>query len=213
MVENKHCFYDDSDDDTPEAADNHQFGKQEDTPPSQGREPKQEGGTPTVADEEENIEASLEKRITKASGVASAILGFLIGGPLVGILAGVGIAHAATQQGPMGDIARALGELAIEAKEKWHQLDSKHNIKEASKAAAKQALERAIDLDRRYEVMLNLQKYLILGFNMTLEWIQRHQLVERGVRCFYSAIACATAWVSDEATSRRHRSSENSSNT
>jgi len=62
------------------------------------------------------------------AAVAGGVLGFLIGGPVFGVLLGLGSGFASTRQGAAGDIARATGDVAVTVKEKATEINQEHHM-------------------------------------------------------------------------------------
>jgi hypothetical protein len=63
-----------------------------------------------------------------SAGVASGVMGLLMAGPFFGLLLGFGTAFAFDKDGTAGDAARAIGDVALVAKNKAVEVDAKHNL-------------------------------------------------------------------------------------
>jgi hypothetical protein len=87
--------------------------------------------------EEESVRS--QKR---GAGVLCGVLGCLIGGPILGVVAAVGGVHATQKDGCIGDSARAFGDVALTVKNKARDIDEKHDIKAIAKAASKEIYTR-----------------------------------------------------------------------
>ena len=99
------------------------------------------------------------------AGVASGVIGMLVGGPFLGMLLGFGAAYASTNtDGAVGDAARAVGDVALVAKEKAKQVDAKHNLVTKSKIAANEAWERAKQVDRKHNVLAKSKDFVVFSW-------------------------------------------------
>ena len=99
------------------------------------------------------------------AGVASGVIGMLVGGPFLGLLLGFGAAYASTKtDGPVGDAARAVGDVALVAKAKAQEVDAKHNLVTKTKVAAKEAWERAKQVDRKHNVLAKSKEFVVFSW-------------------------------------------------
>jgi hypothetical protein len=115
----------------------------------------------------------------RGAGVAAGVVGFVFGGPVVAILLGFGAAYATNTKGATGDVARALGEVALVAKEKAREVDEKHNLVDKTKVAAIECLERIKDADRKHHFVKTMKKMVVWTFKSTIKFAKRRQLSER----------------------------------
>lgn len=153
MVEHKHCVYDEAnppmvhatfanDEDMmnvtaepsapPEDLDHHNHNTNHDTTPTTTTTTRRQPDQQTMRNNPEH-----DRMV--ASGTAGAVVGLLIGGPFLAAIAGFGSAYATQKEGVAGDATRALGEVALTAKEKARELNSKHHIVDKSKQVAGEA--------------------------------------------------------------------------
>jgi hypothetical protein len=145
-------------------------------PPSQSSPQAQE----ERSDNDESFVAPQERERTVGAGAAGAVLGLLLGGPFFALVLGFGSAYYCKQQGVTGDTARALGDVALVARDKARQVNQKHHIVDRSKVAATDAIHRIQEADRNHEFKTKLQEYSKYCWKSTLEFAQRHRLVDRG---------------------------------
>ena len=130
---------------------------------------------PTIETEEERT------RIT-AAGVGSGVVGLLIGGPIGALILGFGGAYAAEKKdGVVGDTARAVGDVALSIKGKSKEIDEKHHVVDKSKELANKALEKAKQVDRDHKVLEKAKVFIIYSWTATVDFVRRHNLIERGV--------------------------------
>jgi hypothetical protein len=121
------------------------------------------------------------QNLTVGAGVAGGVVGLLIGGPILAILAGFGTAYATQQDGAAGDTARAVGQVALETKAKAQELDHKHNLVQKGQEAAADAWEKAKELDRKHNILERSQAFLVWSWQTILEQNRKHHLLERAV--------------------------------
>jgi hypothetical protein len=121
---------------------------------------------------EQQLANTPEKARMASSGTAGCILGCLIGGPLLAILAGFGFAYAAVnKEGPTGDIARACGDIALSTKEKVMELEEKHHIVHKTKRVTANAWENAKEIDSQYNVCEKTKTVIVTGGKAAVEFI------------------------------------------
>jgi len=131
----------------------------------------------------------LQSRRTGA-GVASGIVGFLLGGPILAAIMGFGAAYAVDQQGATGDVARAVGDLALQAKDRAKEIDQKHRIVDKSKVKVAEVWEKAQEADREHRILERTKDFLVRAFEVTTDFVKRHRLIERGVECVGKTLSC-----------------------
>jgi hypothetical protein len=131
-----------------------------------------------------------------AAGVAGGVVGTLLGGPLLGVVAGGAAAYYTEQEGAAGDISRALGEVATttgakvkELNEKHHLLEKskqvadeawdkvkdfevQHHLSEKSKRAAKEAWENAKKLNKEHKIMDKLAAFAFLCLEQIIKLVE-----------------------------------------
>ena len=104
--------------------------------------------------EEERVQ-----RLTVSAGVAGGIFGLLLGGPFLGLLAGFGTAYATKQQGATGECARAVGEVALEAKKKAQELNHRHDLVQKGQEQASKAWNKVKEVDREHNLLERTKKF------------------------------------------------------
>mmetsp|Transcript_558 Transcript_558/g.1344 ORF Transcript_558/g.1344 Transcript_558/m.1344 type:complete len:342 (+) Transcript_558:129-1154(+) len=135
----------------------------------------------SVRGEDEDEETENQRKLV-ASGAAGAVLGMLIGGPYVGIIAGFGSAYASTQpEGTSaGDIGRAMAEVALLTKQKAIQIDAKHRIVDKVRVKLAQGWEYAKHLDREHHLLERLKVFVVWSVKTAIELAKNNRLLERG---------------------------------
>jgi hypothetical protein len=141
---------------------------------------------PSVVEEE----SSLPRNIPKAAATGGAVVGMLLGGPFLSLFLGVGSHHYSKQEGAMGDCARALGEVAIVAKEKFQQVDDRHHLLDKGKEAASRTWDRVQQADREHKLQEKMGYFVSHCYAVTLDFIYRHNLIERATEKFKKFVHC-----------------------
>ncbi|GAX12417.1 hypothetical protein FisN_2Hh248 [Fistulifera solaris] len=158
-----------------------------------------------------------EQRLAKAAGIGSAVVGCLVGGPILAVVLGVGAKFACEQPNASGlrDTARAVGEVALLVHHKAKQLDEQYNIVEESQQAAANLWQRAKEADEKHHILEKTKQGLLKGYRATADYVHRHNLIER----FVLGVGSAVVWLGDKVAllmapnneSRRHESNNGSS--
>jgi hypothetical protein len=125
-----------------------------------------------------------EKTRMVASGVAGAVIGSLLMGPILGTIAGFGSAYATQKPGATGDIARAMGDVALTARDKAIVIDQEHRLVDQSKRALEDAWEQAKELDRKHRILDRIKDLALFSWRETMDFARRNMLLEKGVESF-----------------------------
>jgi len=107
-----------------------------------------------------------ERSRTIGAGVLGGVIGLAIGGPVFCAITGLGTmycARAPPNSSAAGDAARAMGDVALKARDKAIDIDNKHRVVDGSKKIATETLGRAIELNREY-LILEKNKRVCLGY-------------------------------------------------
>lgn len=134
-------------------------------------------------DQGENSCESKAAPTSMASGIAGVVVGTLLLGTIPGCLTGLYAAYATRQEGAVGDIARALGEVALVTRTKAIKIDKKHNIVARSKKAMIEAWEQAKELDKEHHILQKVKEFSLLSWAVALDFARRNKLFERAVNC------------------------------
>jgi len=106
-----------------------------------------------------------------SSGVAGAFLGTLLVGTIPGVIAGLYAAHVHDDEGPAGDISRALGEIATLIRHKVLLIEARHNVTSKAQIAIKQAFALAMELNRRHQIAFKMHRFAQFAWKMTLDYV------------------------------------------
>uniref|UniRef100_A0A7R9ZAN4 Uncharacterized protein n=1 Tax=Pseudictyota dubia TaxID=2749911 RepID=A0A7R9ZAN4_9STRA len=146
--------------------------------------------TPTIITEN-NLDRAVNKVITTTSddektmirsGVTAAVLGILLGGPLLSAFLGFTAAYASQKENDRaGRYARSLGDFGVSAKERAFALDAKCHISRRCAEATERAWCRAKEYDTRYDVLEKLRNVASRVCALLVKYVLDHRLLERGV--------------------------------
>eukprot|EP00546_Thalassionema_frauenfeldii_P020969 CAMPEP_0178903832 /NCGR_PEP_ID=MMETSP0786-20121207/5367_1 /TAXON_ID=186022 /ORGANISM="Thalassionema frauenfeldii, Strain CCMP 1798" /LENGTH=242 /DNA_ID=CAMNT_0020575229 /DNA_START=634 /DNA_END=1362 /DNA_ORIENTATION=+ len=114
-----------------------------------------------------------------ASTLFSVLLGSWWFGPVGGIFLGAGTAYTVQQSTVMGDVSRAIGDVALFAGSKMIELNRNHKVLKRSRESLQQILRYLVDFNRRHMVFIKGKRMAVLGLKETLEYARRHQLAEK----------------------------------
>jgi hypothetical protein len=128
----------------------------------------------------------------KAAGIMAGITGCLVGGPILGVVFGLGVAHAYDKEGFAGDTARATGDIAALALQKARSIDEKHHVVDKSKVLANQAIARAQEIDQEHHVLEKATTFAVSTWQAFVDFCQRNRVAERFAKGF-SFVMCAIA--------------------
>lgn len=143
---------------------------------------------------EEEKESS---RVTLAAGVAAGVVGLCCcGGPFMACLMGFGAAYATGKGGATGDVARAVGKVAITAQQHAQEVNAKHRLVEKTRDACHRAVQHAQELDRQHGIVDQTKDFVRYSWNQTVRANREHRIVERTVHAVGTGISfvATKAW-------------------
>ena len=147
-----------------------------DTLPSGSSEP------PIHASQVSENESRAKARVA-AAGTACCIFGCLLGGPVAAVVSGLGTAFVAqNKEGATGDIARAIGDVALKARDKAREVDEKHRVAEKSVRAASVAVDKAREMDRAYNICEKTKAAVVYTGTTVINFAVEHRVLERSIR-------------------------------
>merc|ERR1711976_631540 len=80
-----------------------------------------------------------------------------------------------------GDAARALGYVAVSARQKAEEFDDKHKIVDRSKKVANDAWQKAKTYDQSHNVLDTVLETIVYGWGAFVGFVKEHRLLEKGV--------------------------------
>lgn len=151
-----------------------------------------DGATSSLNDPPTTEGESSSPNIPKAAAAGGAVMGMFLGGPFLSLVLGVGSHHYSKQEGAVGDCARALGEVALVAKEKFQRVDDRHHLVEKGKEAASRTWDRVQQADRDHKIQEKVGYLVSHCYALTLDFIYRHNLIERASEKFKKFVSLLT---------------------
>jgi hypothetical protein len=122
----------------------------------------------------------------------------LLGGPFFALITGFGAAYATEQPGPAGDVARAVGEVALFSRTKFLELDRSHRFVDRARAWASDVRRGLQEADRRHGVVSHAKDFASWCCRAVSQFATEHRLVERGAE----AACAAVRWVASKVVVR-----------
>jgi hypothetical protein len=148
--------------------------------------PCQEEGASVISSEsysmmpEESVsEGKSERPNSLEAGIAGGVVGTLIGGPLLGVVAGGASAYYSTQGGAAGDVSRAIGEIGAASYSKAKELNRKHSLIDKSKRAAASAVKKAQDLNQKHHLLNRSKEAAGAAFDKAKKFDEKHTVVKK----------------------------------
>jgi len=154
-------------------------------------------------------EEQQQQQRQRGAGIASGVVGLLLGGPILALLFGFGAAYAADQEGVAGDAARAIGDLALQARIRARDINEKHKVADQAQEAAGRLWNRAQEMDREHRLWDRAVAFASTTFTQASDFCHRHRVVERGI----DAIGRAAYWVGELVASKIAAASESAGQT
>jgi hypothetical protein len=118
------------------------------------------------------------------SGAAGAVLGLLVGGPLLAVMFGLGMLYHCQQEGVMGDVARALGDVALLTRSRFEELNEKHHLVDRGRHAAGNALNKIKETERRRSIRrcqkgAGVQRFVATCWKFLVAFENKHHFFSR----------------------------------
>jgi len=129
------------------------------------------------------IDADSETQTKVGAGLLFGLSGLLLGGPIIGLLAGAGATYVASNdEGPAGDAARATGEFAVttgsKVGEAAREANEEHGVLDKIKKAFSHGWGKVQELDKD-GVMGEKARETVHGAKQkTVEFEQKHHVME-----------------------------------
>jgi hypothetical protein len=143
-----------------------------------------------------------EKKV--AAGVATGVIGTLVGGPIVGVALGAGAVYANNQKGLLGDASRAMSEVALEARNRVFALDQKYQITKTAGEKSQEVIKMTRELDGLK--VIDRSKDAVVGSVMGSvtaadQFLRQHKVLERSTQ----TATTAAQWATDRLKIERER--------
>ena len=118
---------------------------------------------------------------------------------------GFATANATKRQDAWGDSARAMGYVALTAKEQAKIVNEKHHVVERSKEAAQMAWQQAQELDRKHHILERLSTLLRTSWKMASDFVHEHNLIERSFEGMTKAMKWAIEQMQNKVEDSQYR--------
>ena len=146
-------------------------------------------------DLEDSTAAGNKSSLTCYAGIAGGVVGTLVAGPVVGLMAGGAAAYYSQHDGAAGDITRAMGEVAMTTGAKARELNEKHNLVDRSKDAADAAWRKVKEVNQEHSVADRSKVAATSAWENLKEFDRKHnvasKLKEIAVLCFQQILILA----------------------
>lgn len=213
MVEHKNAVYDESSDDSPPLV-------QAEATPIVGLDMLEPisvsvvtiDGEPVcpeasvISHDEITEESTSQQQQTWCAGIAGGVVGALVAGPAVGLVAGGAAAYYSQRDGAAGDITRAMGEVAQTTGAKAKELNEKHHLVDKTKEAADSAWRNLQEINEKHHVTEKSKVAAASVWENLKEFERQHnvasKLKEVALLCFQQIVKLA------EYTANKLRESE-----
>lgn len=127
-----------------------------------------------------------QTNIPVAAATAGGVVGLLVGGPIFGLVAGIGAGYAATTEGPSGDIARAAGDVAISVGESARQINEKHHVTDKVQESIKVIVDKAYEANEKHRIVSRVSRFFQFLGEKFVEFEGRTHLVENLLKAIAS---------------------------
>jgi len=122
------------------------------------------------------------------SAVAGGVVGALVAGPIVGLVAGGAAAYYSQCDGAAGDVSRAMGEVAQTTSAKAKELNEKHQLADKSKEAADSAWRKIQEISKKHHVAEKSQAAVETAWEKFKEFDREHGVAKKvkefAILCF-----------------------------
>jgi len=119
------------------------------------------------------------EKVIGAAAIAGAVAGFVLIGPVTGIVGAVGAGALASQNNKAGEVARASGGVVISAGERAKKIDEKHHVVSKTKQAAGNFLQKGKELNEKHHIAEKSKKAAGDMAKKTKEFEEKHHLGEK----------------------------------
>jgi hypothetical protein len=124
--------------------------------------------------------------IPAAAAAAGGVVGLLVGGPILGLVAGIGAGYAVTTEGPSGDIARAAGDVAINVGESARQINEKHHVTDKVQESIKVIVDKACEANEKHRIVSRVSRFFRFLGEKFVEFEGRSHIVENILKAIAS---------------------------
>lgn len=126
----------------------------------------------------QNQEKGGGEKVAWSAGLAGGVVGTLVGGPVLGIVAGGASAYYSKKEGAAGDISRAIGEIGSASYLKAKELNQKHHLLDKSRKAASSAWTKAKELNKKNHILDKSKVVTKKALSRAKKFDEKHHVVK-----------------------------------
>jgi len=158
----------------------------------------------------ENTSASISRPtdgLVVGAAAVGALAGLVLLGPRAGVLTGLGLGAAAMTSGAIGDTARSVGEVGVEAGKRAKELDEDHQIVENTKVAANDVWEKAKEMDEKHHLIEKTKETAIAAYHGAVNFEKKHNIIDNVARSIAKGATALTEMLTKDDSSDNPTSS------
>lgn len=118
-----------------------------------------------------------QRHLVGPAGVGGAVLGMVVGGPILSALVGCGSAYAVRKDGTPGDVARTIGEATLSLQTKVEGYEAKHGYCKKVQTSVREYC----DEQPPHSLVAKTRAMAVCSWSAAINYIRKHQIIERGV--------------------------------
>ena len=124
----------------------------------------------------ENLKPTRDDEQVIGASVTTALLAGLLGGPICAVVAGCGTAALACQEDGrfMGDTARAVGQVALTARDQAKEINQKHRVLHKVKRALRRTWHKARKVEKEHALIKRTQTVAVYRMNEAGQYLLVH---------------------------------------
>eukprot|EP00549_Striatella_unipunctata_P016088 CAMPEP_0118696734 /NCGR_PEP_ID=MMETSP0800-20121206/14037_1 /TAXON_ID=210618 ORGANISM="Striatella unipunctata, Strain CCMP2910" /NCGR_SAMPLE_ID=MMETSP0800 /ASSEMBLY_ACC=CAM_ASM_000638 /LENGTH=203 /DNA_ID=CAMNT_0006595931 /DNA_START=156 /DNA_END=770 /DNA_ORIENTATION=- len=131
--------------------------------------------------EHNKTESSEPQSVLVSAGLTSGVLSTFLLGPFCGLLIGLSMAHYTRKDGATGDVARAIGEVGLLARDKARLVDAKHDLAKKSTESLVRTWGQLKELDRKHHILEHLKIVLVKSMQEAVHFNRKYHVLENMV--------------------------------
>jgi len=117
---------------------------------------------------------------------------------MLGALLGIGAAYASEKEGPVGESARTMGDIALSVSEEAKEIDKQIHVVDKTKKATSTAVEKAKGFENEHHTVQHTKDFFVITWDKVVRFVHS-DAVERTV----VGIGKACYWAADKVTSEQ----------
>lgn len=114
------------------------------------------------------------KHLVREAGQGGAVVGFVLGGPIGSALTGFGCAYSVRKNNSCGKLARKIGTITLDVKDKMSKFEERHHFYAKSKSTVDGFCENN-------RIANKTQQIVCAGYAKAQKFTEEHQLIEKSV--------------------------------